>query len=130
LYYLRLPQVRSLDAAQEPTPGHFATKRDNDETNWTRSWVFTPYLHAMNKYENQINNKELRKRIMRCQKYCHTDCNSNCAPKYRVLFGNEIHMCRGESYGGYATWFVNPDEAEIEWIKMLLELEKTARRNS
>jgi len=118
IYYIRLPLYQS----------HFNYKRESDKTDWTKSWTFTPYLHNINKYEDKIDNEEMQERILSCLWYANPNCDRGCpCTNRRVLFGKEIHLCNGNSYGGCATWFTNPNEAETEWIKKLIEWEKQAR---
>jgi len=120
IYYIRLPLYQS----------HFSHKRPSDKTEWTESWTFTPYLHNIEKYDDKIDSEEFQERILACLKYANPDCDRGCACKrHLTLFGKQIHLCNGESYGGCATWFTNPNEAEIVWIKRLLEWEKSARDN-
>jgi len=121
LYYIRLPLYQS----------HFTNKRPDDKTEWKKSWTFTPYLHNINEYEDNIDDKDMQERILACLWYANPNCgnkqNRGCACTYhKLLFGKQIHLCYGNSYGGCATWFTNPNEAEIEWIKKLLEWEKQA----
>jgi len=118
IHYIRLPVY----------PSHFSHKRPDDKTDWTKSWTFTPYLHNIEEYQEKIDCEEFQKRILDCLKYANPNCGRGCPCRNRkVLFTKQIHLCNGESYGGCATWFTNPNEAEIEWIKKLLEWEKQAR---
>jgi len=117
IYYIRLPLYQS----------HFSRKRPDDKTDWTKSWTFTPYLHNITKYDDKIDCKEFQQRILSCLWYCNPDCDRGCRPYHKELFGKQVHLCYGNSYGGCATWFTNPNEAEIDWIKKLLEWEKQAR---
>jgi len=106
---------------------HFRNLRQSDEMDWKKSWVFTPYLHNMNKYEDLIINENLREFILNGLHYCMPCPHRFCATE-RVVFGNSIkNLCIGDLYGGMALWYVNPTETEIGYIKKLLELEKQAR---
>jgi len=115
--YIRLPLHES----------HFRNLRQSDEMDWKKSWVFTPYLHNMNKYEDLIINENLREFILSGLHYC-MPCPHRFCVTERVVFGNSIkNLCIGDLYGGMALWYVNPTETEIGYIKKLLELEKQAR---
>ena len=101
---------------------------------WRKEWTFTPYIHNINEYEDKIDNEEMRKRILGSLWYANPNCENKqkrgCECDYhRELFGKQVHLCRGHSMWGYTAWFNSPNETEIEWIKMLLALEKQARAN-
>ena len=96
IYYIRLPLYKS----------HFSHKRPSDKTDWAKSWTFTPYLHNIEKYEDKIDDGKFQERLLACLKYANPNCGRGCACANRkVLFGKQIHLCNGESYGGCATWF-------------------------
>ena len=136
LYWIRLPQVKSHLDAESPTHNHFRTIKPSDKTNWTKSWVITPYFLNLNAYENIILNEGFNNFYLDNIHYCRPNCKSNgepgnksCYPGVnRKLFGNEVKgICTGSHYGVMMAWFANPNEAEIKQIKRLLELERQAR---
>ena len=117
LYYIRLPRYDS----------HFRNLKQSAETDWKNSWVFTPYLHNMNKYEESVINENLREFVLGGLHYC-VPCAHRLCPAERTIFGSKIkNLCGGDLYGGMALWYVNPNETEIGCLKKLLEFEKQAR---
>jgi len=138
LYWIRLPQVKSNLDADNPTHHHFRTIKPSDKTNWTKSWVITPYFSKFDSYKDIIVNEELHNFFLDNLHFCRPGCssdvnkpgeNKNCHPGVsKVLFDREVkRICRGDLYGTMTAWFVNPNETEIIQIKRLLELERQAR---
>ena len=119
IYYIRLPLYR----------GHFRSPKRSSDADWMRSWVFTPYLHNINRYEDQIMEEGLQDLVWDNLHYCKPCAHRKCLPECdKVILGKELkNLCRGDLYGGCAVWFVSPDETTINGIKRLLELEKKAR---
>jgi len=100
------------------------------------SWSVTLPLRHVSKYEETIINERLQDIVWDNQQFCvHKDrsgrtdvhCNPNkeCAGGViRTIFGKEIDgVCR---YSWFAR-FLDPDEATINGIKRLLELEQRTR---
>ena len=122
LYYIRLPKHEQ----------QFRTKKQSDETEWTRSWVVTPFPQNINKYEELIINEGWQNLIWENMGYCYTCPNAvnsyKCEGINKTILGKEFeNLCRGQLYGGGMAWFVNPDETTISYIKKLLDFEKQAR---
>ena len=91
---------------------------------WTnsKSWFVHLRLSYMHEYEDSIANANLQSIIWDNIKYC-TSCGG-CAPGRDVtLYGKE---CKGLCFAPHLT-ICEPDAAEIEAIKKLIELEKKAR---
>ena len=106
------------------------------QENIKNNWVVIPQLDHFNEYESQID--EGMKNIIRDTKniyFCNGCWKSNpnfpgprdsCGPRpKRTIFGKEFIGLCGRAF----FWFFNPDEAEIDCIKKLLELEQKARKN-
>ena len=102
-------------------------------------WFVIPYLHHLSQYEEAIINEGLQDLIWNNQQYCvHKDgsgrtgvgCNPNkaCAGgENRTFYGKEIvGVCRCSA----PARFYDPNEATINGIKRLLELEREAREGS
>jgi len=117
IYYIRLPLHES----------HFRNLKQSEGMSWENSWVFTPYLHNMNSYEELVINENLREFVLSGLHYC-VPCAYRLCPKEKTIFGENIqNLCGGALYGDMALWYVNPDETEIGKLKRLLEFEKAAR---
>ena len=95
------------------------------------SWVVTLYIeHNMYKYEDDIMKEGLQNFIwnnvhdcMLCRVPCH---GKNPPHKDMTVLGKEIkRLCRGRPL----TWVFDPDEAALNCIKRLLELEQKARND-
>ena len=115
--YIRLPMYES----------HFRNLKQVEETDWKESWVFTPYLHNLSKYEDLVIAQNLKEFVLNGLHYCVPCLHRFCATE-RTIFGNKTkNLCLGDLYGGMALWYVNPKEAEISCLKKLLEFEIQAR---
>jgi len=96
------------------------------------SWNVTPYIERnLNKYEHIIMNEGLQNfiwdNVHKCM-FCRTPCHGKMPPyRDKVVLGKKIEkICHGREL----TWVFDPDEAAIDCIKRLLELEKQARDNN
>lgn len=90
------------------------------------SWVITPYLLNIDKYENIIINEGIQNYIWDNVHHCMV-CRVPCIPTDRMILGKEIKDTCG---GRQPFWFHDPNEATISCIKRILELEKMARKNN
>jgi len=115
--YIRLPLHES----------HFRNLKQSEGTEWQNSWVFTPYLHNMNKYEELVINENLQEFVLSGLHYCMPCPHRFCATERTILGKSIKNLCQGDLYGGMALWYVNPNETEIGYLKRLLEMEKQAR---
>ena len=102
-------------------------RKKSDATDWGKSWVFTPYLHNINKYEELIVNENLQDFVLSGLQYC-MPCTGKLCPTEKTVFGKNIkNLCSGDLYYGMALWYTNPNETDIGYLKKLLEFEKQAR---
>jgi len=142
LYWIRLPQVKSHLDAGKPTHCHFQTIKPSDKSHWTESWVITPYLSNIETYKNIVIDEGMNMFVLDNMHYhearmLNGTCDiqrasgesKQCNPGVtRTILGKEVKgICHGDLYGTITTWFTNPNEIEIEYIKRLLELEQQAR---
>jgi len=104
------------------------------QENIRNNWVVIPQLDHLSEYENQI--VEGMKKIIWDERnlyFCNGCWMSNpnfpeprdsCGTRpIRNIFGKDFNGLCGRGF----FWFFNPDEATIDCIKRLLELEKQAR---
>ncbi|MDR0325057.1 MAG: hypothetical protein LBI19_03050 [Oscillospiraceae bacterium] len=126
IYYIRLPKSKH----------HFLNKKQSDKTDWTRSWVVTPYLLHYRRYEDLIIGEGLQNffwdNMRRCIHVITGECNShNCAPGVdTTVLGKEFeNLCHFVNSGANTLWYVNPDKTDICNIKKLLDIEIKTRSN-
>ena len=107
------------------------------QENIKNNWVVIPQLDYLDEYENEID--ERMKNIIWDKKniyFCNgcwasnpnfPDPRDSCGPRpVRTIFGKEFSNLCGRGF----FWFFNPDEAAIDCIKRLLELERQAKNYS
>ena len=94
-------------------------------------WYARLYLTNINKYEDRIIREELPELIINKLVYCRPcEPPRKCAMREnKQLFGEEFKgLCYEFTYsGGLQFLFPNPDEAVINNMKILLEMEREAR---
>ena len=107
---------------------------ENDIDIHKNNWVVIPQLDNFSEYETQID-EDMRNIICNPKNMYHCNgcwmSNANfpeprdmCGPRpVRTLFGKEFHGLCGRGF----FWFYNPNEAEIDCVKKLLEFEIKAR---
>ena len=108
-------------------PRHWLDKRW-EESEPVGCWAVTPYLDNVGEYEEAIIAEGLQNvlwdNLYHCVK-CFPD--RDCARRggmTRTIFGRE---CEGLCVGRRPFCFYDPDEAAVDCIKRLLELEERAR---
>jgi len=100
-----------------------------------RQWVINPYLKHISQYEDIIIQEGLQHIIWNnvhpCTNPLTGGCNYHgCAPgTNKTILGKEFKsVCIAHMYlGRPLMWAYDPDEATIDCIKRLLELERKAR---
>ncbi|MDF2686985.1 MAG: hypothetical protein K0S55_2168 [Clostridia bacterium] len=97
-------------------------KLKSNESN-EKKWVVYPYLNHINQYEELIVTEDLQNIIWDNMFYC-LSCRTPCNTTNITFLGKEI---KGVCGGRQPVWFFEPDNATINCIKKLLELEKKAR---
>ena len=104
------------------------------QENIQNNWVVIPQLDHLSEYESEIDEgmKKIvwdEKNMYKCNGCWASNLNfpeprDTCGPRpVRMIFGREFGGLCGRAF----FWFFNPDEAAIECIKRLLELEIQAR---
>ena len=95
------------------------------EQRWGKNaWLVKLYIFHTDKYYDQIMSEELQNFIWDNIKYC-TNCGGKCTPGHdAVILGKQI---KGQCNVYPLVWAFDPNEAAIESIKRLLELEMQAR---
>ena len=98
------------------------------------TWRTRLYLNNNNMYEDRITHKELQEVLISGLIYCTScipdgECRENAMKENRQFFGKEYKgLCYGCTWtGGLMLLFTNPDEAAINNMKVLFEMEKEAR---
>ena len=96
-------------------------------------WIIQLYRSHMHEYEETIMNDGLQNIIWDNIVYCRSckpkgESRVGCAPGVNIkLLGKEI---KGVCGCNWTTWIFDPDEATVNGIKRLLELEQKARTES
>jgi hypothetical protein len=91
------------------------------------SWVLILNLKHMNEYEETIMNEDLQYTIWDNLFYCGGCHIPPCNKKNFIILDKEVQGICGGTY--LFVRFGDPDEATINSIKRLLELEQQAREN-
>ena len=99
------------------------------------TWVVSPCLANINKYEESVICEGLQEFVWNSFKRCKScpGCRRkehNIEKSYTILNKELLGIC-GEAYyvNNNKVYFVNPDETAVGRIKKLLELEKTPRES-
>jgi len=115
------------------------------------SWLVSPYLEHIDKYEQEIIDENLQNYVLDNIIYCmqaskmerpagslkmnhyglNYPCNIwGCAPGKTIsVLGHKIeNKCQNMNRRFY--WFTDPDTATLDAIKRLIELEREARRSN
>ena len=94
------------------------------------TWIVSPCLTNINEYEESIINEGWQDFVWDNFKRCRSDCHGSCGGAGIVtILGKEFFdICQEVFYvNNKKVDFINPDEAAINRIKKLLELERAAR---
>jgi len=105
----------------------FGKERVNNNIN--EKWEVTPYLNHITEYEETIINEGWQNIIWDNLRRCKA-CVYGCSPGIdKIILGKELKgLCGGFLGGRFPVMVENPDEARINIIKKLLELEKNTRK--
>jgi len=111
------------------------TKGSKDPYGKPRKWAINPYLKHISHYEDIILQEGLQhfiwNNVRPCKHHVTGDCNFHgCAPgTNKTILGKEFkNVCIAHMHIGRPLMVAHdPDEATIDCIKRLLELERKAR---